>query len=281
MAIIRKRQPPCYKNFISTIGNHLILLLLINLPFYTKGQILNADQFGSQVDSTRHFKGLFEIGANIQKQNTILVALNTKLDLAYWHRQSLYTIVGQFNLFRSGSRNLINGGYAHARMRLQQENWIHPEFFAQYQANGVRGMENRILLGGNIRFRLIKDKNSKLFAGVGYMYEYERWDFSGVSDISGLTNTTPFDNHYTKTNLYVSYAQKLKEVAYFQLIGYFQTRPDRFITSPRLAFQGLLRFQISKHISFTIKYDIFYDALPPVPIDQVFFSFNNKITFTW
>lgn len=281
MVLTPKKQRFYYSNFISTISAYLILFALLQLPLYAKGQILNADQFGSQVDSTRHFKGLFEIGANIQKQNTILVALNTKLDLAYWHKQSLYTIVGQFNLFRSGSKNLINGGYAHARMRLQQENWIHPEFFAQYQANGVRGMENRVLIGGNIRFRLIKDKNSKLFAGLGYMYEYERWSFSGVSDISRLPNTNPFDNHYTKTNLYVSYAQKLKDVAYFQLIGYLQTRPDHFITFPRLAFQGPLRFQISKHISFTVKYDIFYDAHPPVPIDQVFFSFNNKITFTW
>lgn len=277
MVITNKKQKYFTSNFIKII----IALSLLIPPSICTAQILNADRFGSQVDSTKQFKGLFEVGANIQKQNTLLISIDTKLDLAYWQKQNLYTLVGQFNLFRSGSKNLINGGYAHARMRFKQDYWIHPEFFAQYQSNGVRGMESRVLAGANLRLKLTEDKGTRLFVGVGYMYEYERWSFAGVPDPSRFADTNPFDNHYTKVNTYISYTQKIKKIAHFQLIGYLQTRPDSFVLFPRLALQGLLRFQLSKHINFTIKYDVFYDRIPPVPIDQVFFSFINKITFTW
>ena len=93
--------------------------------FSAAAQILNADQFGRKVDSLHTFKGLFEFGATIQKQNSIIFSCNTRLDLSYWYKNSLFVLVGKFNLFRSGSQDILKGGYGHGRMRLFQNNSIN------------------------------------------------------------------------------------------------------------------------------------------------------------
>lgn len=253
----------------------LILLLSNSLS----AQILNADRFGAKLDSTTTFKALFDIGFSIQKQVDLLFSLDSKLDLSYFYKRSLFVLIGNFKLFRSGSTNILNGGFAHARVRILKDNWVHPEFFGQYQLDGIRGMENRVLGGGNLRFILTEYDDGHLHFGLGAMYEFERWNYSAIPSSTNITDDTPIANHYVKLNAYLSYTQKIKELAYFQVTAYFQARPDRFILYPRISFNGKMTFKFTKNIHFSVIYNMFYDALPPVPIDQLYFSFINKLTF--
>jgi len=256
-------------------------LILIGYGNTISAQILNADLYGSKVDSTHRFRALFDLGFNIQKQTSIIYSLNTRVDLSYYYKQSLFVLIGNFKLFRSGSTNILNGGFAHSRVRFKKEHWIHPELFAQYQLDGVRGMEQRILGGSNLRFIIKEYTKGHLHFGIGGMYELERWSYNGVSSSIPIPDRTPIITHYIKLNSYLSYTQKIKEIAHLQVTAYFQTRPDRFFIFPRLALNGNLIFHFGKHIHFTIRYNLFYDALPTVPIDHLYFSFINKLTFTF
>jgi len=256
-----------------------ILILYFNNPL--SAQILNADRFGGQLDSTTSFKALFDIGFSLQKQVDLLFSLDGKLDLSYFHKSTLFVLVGNFKLFRSGSTNLLNGGFAHARVRVLKKNWIHPEFFGQYQLDGILGMETRILGGGNLRFILTEDKKTHLHFGLGAMYEFERWNYSAIPSTFTITDDTPVLNHYIKLNCYLSYTQKIKDIADFQITAYFQARPDRFVLYPRISFNGKMTFKFTKNIHFAIVYNVYYDALPPVPIAPLYFSFINKLTFSF
>lgn len=236
---------------------------------------------GRGVDSTHAFKAAFNVGFTIQKQVDILYSFNTNIDMSYLHKQSLFVIVGNFNLFRSGSVNILNGGFAHTRARFFTNFWVHPEFFAQYQADGIRGMEQRVLGGGNLRFVIKEYDKGHLHTGVGVMYEYERWNYSAVPSKVLVSDRNPIDNHYVKLNVYLSFTQRIKEVAYFQITAYFQTRPDAYFIVPRVSVNGSMVFNITKHIKFSVNYNLFYDAKPVVPIDQLYFSVINTLGFVF
>lgn len=256
-------------------------LILTATMFSTSAQILNADSYGSKVDSTHHFKGLIDFSFTLRKQVDIILSFGSKADFSYYYRQSLFVITGNFNLIRSGNQDLLNSGFAHTRIRFKKDNWLHPELFGQYQLDGVRGMERRVLVGGNLRFIIKEYEKGHLHFGAGTMYEYEKWNYTAVPSTITVLDKTPVQNHFVKMNLYLSYTQKIKKIAYFQVTAFFQTRPDSYFVYPRLSVNGMITFNFSKHIHFSIRYDVFYDALPVVPIDNLYFSVTNKLSFTF
>lgn len=261
------------------IFSTFILITLLSGPL--SAQILNADRFGAKLDSTTTFKALFDVGFTIQKQIDLIFSFDSKLDLSYYYKRSLFVLIGNFKLFRSGSTNILNGGFAHGRVRILKDNWVHPEFFGQYQLDGIRGMETRVLGGGNLRFILTEYDQGHLHLGLGAMYEFERWNYSAIPSSITIADETPIENHFIKLNCYLSFTQKIKELAYFQVTAYFQARPDSFIRYPRISLNGKMTFKFTKNIHFAIIYNLFYDALPPVPIDHLYFSFINKLTFSF
>lgn len=259
----------------------IVLFLLLGQGRLCSAQILNADRYEVSIDSLQPFKMLVDLGFSINKQNSLIFSLDSKLDLSYAKKQNLWVLVGQFKLFRSGSNNLLNGGFAHARSRFFRANWVHPECFVQYQADGIRGMELRLLAGSNLRFTLKEYEDGRFHAGLGAMYELEHWNYSGVPAERLPTQTTLLVNHFVKLNSYLSFTQTFQKLLTLQLTTYLQLRPDSFIRYPRFSVDGRLGILLGKHIQFTVQYSIFYDSLPVVPIDQLYFSVVNKLTFSF
>ena len=244
-------------------------------------QILNADRYEVTVDTLKPFKALLDIGFSLNKQTNLLFSLDNKIDLSYAKGQNLWVFVGQFKLFRSGSRDLLNGGFAHARSRFFKRHWVHPEFLAQYQLDGIRGMEWRILAGSNARFVIKEYEEGRFHLGLGALYEIERWNYSGVPAERLPAETDPIVNHFVKINSYLSLTQTFYKILVLQITTYLQFRPDSFIRYPRLSVDGRLGIALGKHVQFTIQYNFFYDSLPVVPIEQLYFSVVNKVTFTF
>lgn len=257
----------------------LFITLFTIFSYSAKAQILNADRFGSSVDSTKFLKAAFDFGMKLDRQKTVILSFNTKLDLSYWFKNNILIVVGKFNLFRSGSSNILNGGYGHLRLRLAQNNWVHPEIFTQYQLDGVRGMRERILAGANARFRVIEYDKGRFDIGLGYMYENENWDYTGVADDVIVVDDTPIRNHYTKANIYLSYVQAIGKAVTTHTMIYYQARPDINFIKPRLSLNLNLDFKITKHVRFIVKYGMIYDAAPIVPIYNVYYSMLNTIRF--
>lgn len=245
-----------------------------------KSQILHADGFGRPVDSTHHFKGAIDVGMSINKQSNVIVSFDAKGDLSYWHLNNVLITTNSYSLFRTGSKNLINGGFSHLRYRMHIQKKVQPEFFAQYQLDNIRGMKERLLGGSNLRFKLVENKNTAVFASLGAMYEFEKWDYSGIKpDATPKPDT--IRNRFIKLNSYVSYRQKFNDQVNLNLIFYFQSRPDSYFIVPRLSAEAHLNFKINKHIALAMHANIFYDAAPPVPIFNLYYTFVNRFIFTF
>jgi hypothetical protein len=253
-----------------------VLLLLLAVIYSVNAQILNTDKIGKPVDSTHFFAGGFELGVNLNQQKTFLVAVDTKVDLSYWHLNNVLILTGNFALFRTGSTNLINSAFSHLRYRMRIHKIFQPEFFSQIQLDNIRGMKQRVLAGGNLRFELHGKPEIAFHSGLGVMYEWETWDYSGVDAPLIPSNAQTIQNHFLKLNLYFSYRHKINNWADIQTVIYFQSRPDRYFIFPRLSGDAQLTFKFNKHLGFSVAGNIFYDAFPPVPIQRLFFSVTNK-----
>lgn len=141
-------------------------------------------------------------------------------------------------------------------------------------------MKERYLIGSNARFKIFENTDGAFYTGIGLMYESEKWDYSGIRpDATPLRDT--IRNNFIKVNYYLSYKQKIKDHLSFNVVLYFQSRPDSYFFSPRVVSDARLNFKITKHISFSINYNINHDALPPVPIFNWYYSVINRIVFTF
>jgi hypothetical protein len=257
-------------------------IIFVFLFFYCKvhAQILHADGFGRPVDSTHHFKGALDAGMSINKQSSVIVSFDAKGDVSYWHLNNVLISTNAYSLFRTGSKNLINGGFSHLRFRMHIHRKIQPEFYGQYQLDNIRGMKERLLAGSNLRYKIVENQKAAVFAALGAMYEFEKWDYSGIRpDATPKPDTVR--NHFIKLNSYISYRQKFNEQVNMNFIFYFQSRPDRYFIVPRVSAEAHFNFKVSKHISFAFHANLYYDAAPPVPIYNLYYTFVNRLVFTF
>ncbi len=266
------------KQWINLWSVGLFVLILCNTSSL-KSQILNADGFGTVVDSANRWKGHVDFGMQLNKQTSLIVSFDTRADLSHWWRGNVMMLAGRFMLFRTGSQNLVNGGYGHYRFRVQKHWRLHPEFFTQYQLDGIRGMEERILGGVNLRWRIFEKEKLSLFVVLGAMYENERWNYSGVPDTVFIADDTPIRNHLIKLNSHITYKHQLNELADIYVVGYVQAQPNEQILSPRLSADFRLNFNLNKNISFSVRYTLNYDAAPVVPINKLYYLMINKLVF--
>ena len=262
------------------IFRYLALCILLCISILAEAQILHADGFGRPVDSTHHFKGALDAGMSINKQSNVIVSFDAKGDLSYWHLNNVLITTNAYSLFRTGSKNLINGGFSHLRYRMHINKKFQPEFFAQYQLDNIRGMKERLLSGTNLRYRIVENKNAAVYAALGAMYEFEKWDYSGIRP-DAVPKPDTIRNRFIKLNSYVSYRQKFNEQVNMNLIFYFQSRPDSYFIVPRVSAEAHLNFKISKHFALAMHANLFYDAAPPVPIYNLYYTFVNRFVFTF
>ncbi len=170
------------------------------------------------------------------------------------------------------------------RLRDNDKRRAAPDYFAQYQWNGVLGLQNRALAGCNARFKFWDDKTDDLYMSIGAFYEVEKWNpnLSGFGfDNIGLTNVT---RKIPRLNFSAKTAVQLKKGIDFSSSTFVQfPMNDQFqhFTHPRWFFDMNVFFEISKHLGMNIHYDHNFDTYRPLPIDSYYYNLNLGFQFNW
>jgi len=133
----------------------------------------------------------------------------------------------------------------------------------------------RAIAGANIRYNMWKGDKLEFNAGLGLMYEVERWNYDGVDTNKVIFDKTPITNKYIKLNSYVRMDWKPNSNNDIAINVFFQTRPDSF--HPRIAPHIQWNINAGKHVGFSISYSGMYDESPVVPIHNFYFSLSNSI----
>jgi hypothetical protein len=270
LTIINMRtKGPAYYSF-------LIAALLLLFPFINFGQILNIDKsdtsdYVSKTKTTFNFS----TGLEIDKQQTTLYDATNTAELMLQKKKELFILAGSYRFTYNGPDDILNAGFIHLRFRHNYKNKYQPESFIQYQWDNKRGLEYRAVGGINLRYNFWKGDKWDLNAGLGLMYEEEKWNYAGVDSNKIPSNPLPISNKLIKINSYIRIGWKASENSDIAFNVFLQTRPGMF--QPRIAPGIQWNIAAGKHIGFVMSFAGIYDEAPVVPINHFYYSLSNSI----
>ncbi len=260
--------------------NQFVFILVFIFSIQSKAQILNIDRVVND-SMPKNWYALIAASASFDKQKNDLIDVSlysesvVKLKNAYG-----IVYVGQYDGTLSEYNFVKDEGYFQARLRDLDTRIKSLEFFIQYQWNGIWGMENRKLVGGNFRRRLFTNKNADGYLGLGTFYQSERWNYTGVEHIENtdLLKQNQYNDGF-RSNIYLKIAKKIfkncdlvvQNTIQSNLIGISQ-KPDI-----RWSAQAALTYDINKNFQLKYIYDHMYNQAPVVPINKFYYSYKFSV----
>ncbi|MEO7531575.1 MAG: DUF481 domain-containing protein [Sediminibacterium sp.] len=255
---------------------YIVTLILWLLPFAVSAQILNIDKSDTS-DYVNKAKTSFNFstGLEIDKQQTTLYDATNTAELMLQKKKELLIFAASYRFTYNGPDDILNAGYFHLRFRHNYKNKYQPETFLQYQWDNKRGLSYRALAGMNLRYNFYKGDTWDFNAGLGLMYEEEKWNYDGVDSSKLPSNLAPITNRLVKLNSYIRVNWKASENSDVILSVFLQTRPNMF--KPRIAPSVQWNINAGKHVGFSISFAGIYDEAPVVPIHKFYYSLSNSI----
>jgi hypothetical protein len=144
-----------------------------------------------------------------------------------------------------------------------------------------RGLQIKYAGGINARLRIYTKNTVGLFFGLGPFYEYETWNYDGVTDglvpVDALTLTT----RQIKLASYISYKQILIKIFNLDISAYYHDKFSEILKFPRLASSVKIGLQLTEHFEALIMYQNIYDFRPVVPINKWYHNYYATISINF
>ena len=257
-----------------------MLALLFSIPSFC--QILNIDRVTSADSIPKKWVSVVNFSFSSDKLKKDLLDVSSKIEInRFFHND--YVLVGSFHndVTLNGNDVLQNEGYTQLRYRDNDKHEWSNESYVQYQWNGALGMENRKVIGSNIRKKVIEKKEIDLYTGLGIFYEAEQWNWSGVENVDLTVHPYPLNRSLLRLNHYWKCAYKINENIDVSAVSYFQLPLNAEILNLRWYIDLDTNIKMTKNASFVIHYDHTYDDYRLVPISKYYYSLNFGIQLKW
>ncbi|UII21199.1 DUF481 domain-containing protein [Fulvivirga ligni] len=264
---------------MKSVFTALIFTLITASSF---AQILKVDKGSIDSDSSKYFMGSVNIDFNMNnksataEENITFTGLAGAADLVYVAEKHAYILINQLNYFKSTGGPLISTGYTHFRINFLRRKKLSYETFTQVQYDDGRSMPFRFLQGAGVRIRLVKNENTKLHLGVGFMYEKENW--KSLTEEGNIIN-----KNIWKTTNYIGSKFKINENVNFDLIAYYQGGYDydSEVFRHRISGDAVLNIKLTNRLAFNTSFSAQYEDKPIIPINNFVYSLTNgfKLSF--
>jgi hypothetical protein len=160
--------------------------------------------------------------------------------------------------------------FAHARYlyRIRGED-LYGELFAQYREDFFKGIDNRVLVGGDLRLRLAKaERWGRLYGALGVFHE----------EIDYTIYVPDEDESADRLNTNLSYTHTPAERTEFSLLGYYQPSFED-VDDYYASFVGELQVQVVGELYLTLGYAWEYDSRPPAGVFKE--DTTTKTSLAW
>ncbi len=227
----------------------ILILFLLFVSTFAHAQILNVEKRrGTQ--SKDGWAGNIDFSGKYTKNTKEVYQFSNKALIQYKQGLKNYLILSDLKIIKKNQEDLINKGAIHLRYikQIKDSVDISYEVFVQTQFNAVQKINQRSLLGGDFRFKIVGNDTINFNLGTGAMLEYE------VSTLDTYATAIRFTN-YVSFNWIISQAWK------FKLITYYQPKVNE-ISDYRLSNESSLSYQISKQFSIVGVFNGLFDSSP-------------------
>ena len=260
---------------------YVFILIMLVSGWGLHAQVMNIDHASQDTAAPKVFNTAISVTIDMDEQKANIFDEDGSLESS-WQKQKNTLVFQAISEIVTGgpNNNVLNSRSVQLRDRIFPKHRLHPELFTQYQYDEVKGLQNRMIGGANLRY-IIKDKGTfRTFAASGFMYEYEDWNYHGVLYIRDI----PANAHDTirkviKSTSYIRFSKYLGNKVDFSMVLFYQAQPQFFFKYPRVAGFTQLNFNISELFTLALEYDGWYDTKPVVPIKKYYFSFNEGLVF--
>jgi hypothetical protein len=260
----------------------ILVFLLSVIGHSSNAQVLHTENFNVILDSTKNVKGSLMPSFRYRNVKKEFIEIGNSADITFLINNHAFTIANKLEYAIYGNENLMSGGFVYVEYRSIQDKKIAIEPHVQIHWQGIRGLEQKYAGGANIRWRILVKPNIGIYAGLGALYEYERWNYSGVADSLLITpNPEAIEVKQFRAASYLSFKKKLGNFFDLDLSVYYQPNIGETLVSHRFASSSELTYNISQYFGLTILYQNIYDSNPLVPIDKLYHDVNLGITISF
>jgi hypothetical protein len=257
-----------------------ILFFLSAFHQQSKAQVFNVDR--EVVPDSSYGKWAFAAGVSLatDKQKSNISNLSSNLEIDRFLNNNYLLIAALKNdAVLVGDDAIQNEGLAHIRFRDRDSRKISWEAYVQYQWNGAWGMDHRIVMGNNLRFKFLEKRKADLYFATGIFQEWEKWNWSGVKQELVPANPLPLRRNMFRLNEYLKYAIKLNDQVDISTVSYLQFPLKGIFLQPRWHFDANLFLHVGKHLSFTVSWNHVIDKNRLVPIDKFYYGFSTGLQY--
>lgn len=260
----------------------ILVFLLYVICHSLNAQVLHTENFNVILDSAKNVKGSLMPSFRYRNVKKEFIEIENTADITFRFNNHAFTIANKLEYAIYGNENLMSGGFVYMEYRSIQDKKIAIEPYAQIHWQGIRGLEQKYAGGANIRWRILLNPSIGFYAGLGALYEYERWNYSGVENSTLIPpDAEAIEVKQFRAASYLSLKKKFGELFDLDLSVYYQPTLEVETVSHRFAGSSELTYNISQYFGLTILYQNVFDSNPLVPIDKLFHDVNLGITISF
>ncbi len=263
------------------LGTLILFTSFLLLYEMAHAQVLHTENFNLVIDTTKTLKGNFTPNFRYRNLKEDFIEIGNTSDVSLRIKNHAFSVANRIEYSLLGDENILSGGFLYLEYLNIQSKKIAIEPFYQMHWNEVRGLSKKYAVGVNLRMRAMLKENIGLFFGVGSLYEYERWKYSGVPDELLPTDQTLVEAKQYRGTSYVSFKQKLGDLFDMDISGYYQPTFSAPFRNYRLASSFELTYNFTKFLGLRFLYQNIYDSSPLVPIDKLYHDVNFGITLSF
>ncbi|MCC5917218.1 MAG: DUF481 domain-containing protein [Cryomorphaceae bacterium] len=258
-----------------------LVIFIFGLQLLGVAQILNIEK--NQLDKdTLDFTSL-NVGVNFSLFNRSaasdepvnLLGFNNKINFIHKRGNHALIFINQIDYLRINENPWLNTGFSHFRGHFWRPKKRSLEVYTQHSYDNFRRLNPRILVGTNMRVRLVRNKKITLNYGIGTMYEWERWEHP--HDLENI------DVQFIKINTYFTFRAAINDNLDYNGTLYYQVGYDPKINNfrNRVFHTSNIITKVTKRLSLNLSFEIQYEDRPIIPITPLIFSIRNGLIFSF
>lgn len=256
-------------------------ILLIGIGFCSiplQAQIIFTESLAPIIDTTKVWQGSIapELNFKTEKDNFFQVKNNANVSILLSNKRA-FTLLNQIEIATSGNTVNVSNGFVHTEYRyLAKPRWeIYP--FTEAVWVPSRGLLLRIASGVQSRYRLIQSEHFIWTGGIGFFYEYEKWNMDGVPNLV-VPNETRIQQTI-KARLAMGVKILFTEKWNFTTSGYIHSRLDSNVANPRFAYSFDLKHHFTNHLGVWLSYQAIQHTKPIFPIKKLYVVITGGVFY--
>jgi hypothetical protein len=234
------------------------------------GQVVNIEDRRIRVGDSVHWLGKADLGLNLIQNTQQFLTASAAVQVEYKNKKHFVLSISAYNLAKTATQNILNDGFQHLRYNYDVTDKIVWEGYAQAQYNERIRLRLRTLAGTGFRFKLLREKATRLYLGTSYFYEQTQF----------RDTTLPFFNH--RLSIYTAFSYKMSNSATFASTTYCQPILTD-LQNMRWASDNSLVFPFSKKLSFRANLNLTFDTDPRLPetVPDLIYAWTNGIRWSF